>query len=741
LREGNIMQLIPFKSIYCAFITAICLFLAPASAQAQVINYQGYMTSSGNPVDYPLGINMRFSLWSAATGGTELWNEVQSVIVNQGIYSVKLGSVTPFPGTLDFTSPYYLQVEIDDGAGGWEVFSTRQELTHVPYAINSETVDGKHAAELDQSSHVTDTNNPHNVTAAQAGADPAGSAAAVQSNLDSHGANPSAHHAKTTSFTELSGQISDAQIPASITRDTELAALQATVTALQATVNTQASQIAALQDLLQHFSRSGNDVYISGANLHIVNGTGTTDGSPNALGNLIVGYNELRNDGTDDRTGSHNIVVGSSNNYTSSGGLVTGYWNTIIGAYATVTGGEYNTAAGDWSSVSGGSSNTAYGNGSSVSGGGNNAASGNESSVSGGINNNASGNWASISGGDYNTASGISASVSGGGGSIASGYRSSISGGYGNTASGYESSVSGGYGNTASGAWSSVSGGDYNIAFADDSSIAGGLYNLAGDGSCTWNGTAQRYECTAGTDHYVGQYSTVTGGNGNRTSGNNSSISGGEFNTTSGNVSSVSGGYGNTASGDDSSVSGGKSNTASGIYASISGGDYNHADGQYSSVSGGFANTASVEDSSVSGGWYNTAEGVGSSVSGGQNNTASGAYASVNGGGGPNPEDGNIAFADYSAILGGLNNLAGDGSCAYDSNAGRYVCTGGTDNSIGWNSTVSGGKINTASGPYSSVSGGSENSASDYHSSVSGGYQRSAPGINDWAAGGLFQDY
>jgi hypothetical protein len=60
-----------------------------------------------------------------------------------------------------------------------------------------------------------------------------------------------------------------------------------------------AQRVVALEKLLKHFSREGNEIFITGANLHIVNGLGRTDcgegvGAPipdglNGLGNLIVG--------------------------------------------------------------------------------------------------------------------------------------------------------------------------------------------------------------------------------------------------------------------------------------------------------------------------------------------------------------------------------------------------------------------------------------------------------------------
>jgi hypothetical protein len=158
-----------------------------------------------------------------------------------------------------------------------------------------------------------------------------------------------------------------------------------------------AHRVAALEQLLKHFSRKGNDIFITGANLYIVNGLGQTDcgfedepirNCPNGLGNLIVGYNELRDDpccNPDVRTGSHNVVVGRLHNFSRFGGLVVGQQNSISGDFASVSGGNTNVASGITSSVSGGRSNTASGEASSVSGGLGNRASEDSSSVSGGM--------------------------------------------------------------------------------------------------------------------------------------------------------------------------------------------------------------------------------------------------------------------------------------------------------------------------------------------------------------------
>jgi hypothetical protein len=156
-------------------------------------------------------------------------------------------------------------------------------------------------------------------------------------------------------------------------------------------------RVAALEELLEPFTRVGTEVVITKANLHIVNGLGRTDcgteeepipDCPNGLGNLIVGYNEPREfEGTENiRTGSHNVVVGQEHNFSRFGGLVVGLRNEISGNFTVVSSGTGNMASADLASVSGGQGNTASSGGASVSGGFGNTASGLSASVSGGQN-------------------------------------------------------------------------------------------------------------------------------------------------------------------------------------------------------------------------------------------------------------------------------------------------------------------------------------------------------------------
>jgi len=111
-------------------------------------------------------------------------------------------------------------------------------------------------------------------------------------------------------------------------------------------------------------SPDGKEISITGANLNIRSGSGGTAGSVNGLGNLIVGYNEkyvVSGVTKSKHTGSHNLVIGTGNTYSSYGGLVAGYRNSITNSYSSVSAGQHNTASGEAASVSGGNSRSVNG--------------------------------------------------------------------------------------------------------------------------------------------------------------------------------------------------------------------------------------------------------------------------------------------------------------------------------------------------------------------------------------------
>jgi hypothetical protein len=132
-------------------------------------------------------------------------------------------------------------------------------------------------------------------------------------------------------------------------------------------------------------------VQFSGCNVQIVNGEAKT-ASANGEGNLVIGYDEphVQNPQRPKppaQTGSHNLILGEEQEFTSYGGIVAGLANSITAPFASATGGLRNNASGELSAVTGGFDSTASGGSSSVSGGEFNDAQAGAGSISGGAEN------------------------------------------------------------------------------------------------------------------------------------------------------------------------------------------------------------------------------------------------------------------------------------------------------------------------------------------------------------------
>jgi hypothetical protein len=152
-------------------------------------------------------------------------------------------------------------------------------------------------------------------------------------------------------------------------------------------------------------------IQFSGVNVQVVNGEGSTD-TTNGEGNIVIGYDT--HEVEEIQTGSHNLVLGNFQEFTSYGGIVGGNDNIVTAPDASVIGGSKNTVSGPLASVTGGERNTASGFMASVSGGGDNSASGEASSIGGGVGNRAEGRASSISGGLESVTTGEASSIFGG---------------------------------------------------------------------------------------------------------------------------------------------------------------------------------------------------------------------------------------------------------------------------------------------------------------------------------------
>lgn len=135
----------------------------------------------------------------------------------------------------------------------------------------------------------------------------------------------------------------------------------------------------------------------------------------------------------------------------------------------------------------------------------------------------------------------------------------------------------------------------------------------------------------------------------------------------------------------------------------ISGGLANTADGTLSSIGGGYGNRASSIYGRIGGGAYNVVEGYGGVVGGG------GGFDAL-----ITNTVGNIVYADFGVVAGGIGNLAA-------SNAYYAVVGGGYYNAAGGvGSVVAGGTVNTAYGDYAAVPGGIDCHATGDYSLAAG---------------------
>ena len=270
------------------------------------------------------------------------------------------------------------------------------------------------------------------------------------------------------------------------TTQQQIDALNQRVTALEQQVSSLQTTISSLQDFKQKVKDSsvwalrknlvvdstsyGPRAVLTGINVQIVNGAGST-GSINGLGNLIVGYDEPREQAnsfsdvyscstglyttqTDceshgaiwaitHKSGSHNLIVGPYHNYSQAACFTFGYANTVNGANGVAAGGYFNKASGSGSSVMGGLLNVASGTEDVILGGWSNTTKGAAGGILAGYNNTVAYDWGAIVGGGFGTTSGEAATVTGG---------------FGNTASGRWSNVSGGLNRTSSGDWNWTAG-------------------------------------------------------------------------------------------------------------------------------------------------------------------------------------------------------------------------------------------------------------------------------------------
>ena len=183
------------------FIAVILLSSSIAHSVPGRINYQGYVEVDGTPHQ---GLALfRFAMVDE-TGSVMYWSNdgnnppVNTIplSVDHGVFNIVLGhtnGMMPVPGSVFENEDVYLRVWFDDGTHGSQQLSPDSQFTSTGFsfkAADADTLEGYSADDLDQSG-----------------------------DLDLHVADVSAHHEKTTLFSELVDTASDAQIPDDISLD------------------------------------------------------------------------------------------------------------------------------------------------------------------------------------------------------------------------------------------------------------------------------------------------------------------------------------------------------------------------------------------------------------------------------------------------------------------------------------------------------------------------------------------
>ncbi len=651
------------KSRSCYFLlwtVALLAVVSPLQADVpQMINYQGVLTSGGNPVTTP--VEVVFSIWNDETAGDSLWSEQQTVTPDaDGVFSVLLGSISPIQDSVFAGTSTYLSIKI----GFDPEITPRTRIVSSGYAYRVGTVDGASGGTITDSLIVTDggddTTNvqPQRIVIRGAGGD-------VTAEYSSHSVIISSAGAPVIEI-GLDGIFVFGESRAGDT-----------------TIKIGSDGIVQVTGGVM-FSDSTIQMTQAGASNGLPEPGGTMTGPIASVGNPYITMGKGNFGSGNTNAGDYSFVAGLNNTASGYASSVSGGQdNTASQTYCAIGGGVFNAAAGNRSTVGGGVMDSAFGRYSGVSAGLLNRAGDEETDTSayvgGGSLNAALGKYSSVLGGISNTANGSYSTIAGGINNYAGGIRSSVSGGSENMAVAPGASVGGGYHNYARGTYSVVGGGggatlaDSNSASGDWSSIGGGKRNLA-----------------------TQLYSTISGGSAGTASSFYTVVSGGYQNDASNFASTVGGGNANTASGDRSTVAGGADNTASGFGSTVGGGWNGSAAGYYSTVAGGGGNSAADTASTVSGGWDNEVFSKYGTIGGGENNS--------------------IAFdALHSVICGGLNNL--------DTNGNYNAIGGGQSNTAsGIGCTISGGNNNSAHGDYNSIGGGQSNFTSAAYATIAGGY-------------------
>ena len=149
---------------YSTLVTATPTSAAANQTIPYLINFQGRLTDNNGNVESDGSYNIKFRLYTVATGGSSVWEEDHiyasstdnRVSIQDGLFDIQLGTITAISPSLfnEYTEGnLYLEVELPtpatancntNGCQSWTegAMTPRQPLSSSPYAFNSQDLDG-----------------------------------------------------------------------------------------------------------------------------------------------------------------------------------------------------------------------------------------------------------------------------------------------------------------------------------------------------------------------------------------------------------------------------------------------------------------------------------------------------------------------------------------------------------------------------------------------------------------------
>ncbi len=119
--------------------------IAAPAVTPSVIFYQGRLTDAGGtPRSGP--VTLAISLYAGASSATPLWTETHTLVpLTDGVFSLLLGSLTPFPVNAWTDPDRFLGISVD----GTPELTPRLRLASVPFAMEANRLNGKRSTDFD----------------------------------------------------------------------------------------------------------------------------------------------------------------------------------------------------------------------------------------------------------------------------------------------------------------------------------------------------------------------------------------------------------------------------------------------------------------------------------------------------------------------------------------------------------------------------------------------------------------